>query len=702
MLSGLHGVNLEYTGEKAYDFSHERHGQTYSDRFRFAFKNIGALVMRVQLGQAQRAVLLQSISRVAYETNPAHVAGAGANERDVFTCDANSSIVRRVTSMLEEIAHYPIGRGKILNERTQPQKERNTEGLRGEEYLWDVLHAPVWSIGLNLAGQLHQQGFLYVCHPSGMSSAEYEHVTREIQSGEFKKIIHGNTIFILTSSGRHLETARICNLEISMDPEHVITKQPNGFVITYKNMPAPIGWMLHCGATDRLVEPQYTEDLLRVVRIARGGTHKLPKPEYHLLLENMRARTDGVRFTQNRTLNLLDDVVRVLEREYKFDPLKLISSTMNNSYKEIQKRMRETDVVEDLLTGILISEMVQHLKVTQDCSSRPRLPHEFSNTFVITQNNIKAFAYAYDICKPDMSPVFIQEGQTPFSAPEGELIDVKMNGRLQDPDLNNPKHIAALIATGILVAEQMILEQLLRDACKYGRGHPNAVALRKILVDPGLYNKLVKLAGKCPDNQNGPILGLQYPECEHLVRELRHALGFDCLAAYAEALYGKSGTEMNQDNMDMDALKNLFNIGKILQGLQGISVIDQHSRGINAGIGPVIRRLFPRLYADLMAGDLSTEHDPRPDKQKQQVITREPVPEMHAATSELSACPYFSRQRSVSDTVPVSGTALALTAYNRDPGNKNTWCRLFTRGIVITAAVMGITAAFASPYLKNN
>lgn len=671
------GVDLKYMGGKAQDFIINDDEIANSAKFRYAYANIGALILRIQLGQAQRATLLQHVSREDFKDNPSHTVGEGGNQTNIFSIPETASTTCQTTKELEQFSHYPIGRGKLLNERTQPQKSRNTKDLRGEEYLWDVLHSPVWSIGLNLSAQLTKQGFYYLCSTPEFTASEYDQITQELHQGKFKKIDAQNIVRV--NSGTMLKIARIQDLEISLDAEQKITSQNNGFVISHMGNCAPLGWMMHDdGIRNHSIGAQYTEDLLRIIRIAKGGTHKLPKKEYNLLIENMRGTNDNVTLTQNRSLNLLDVVVQTLESQYQFDATKLLGTSIQNSYDTIQERMKNSDVIEDFLTGILISEMVQHLKITLPQSSRLNLPRSLENSFDTTLNSAKAFAYAFDLKKPNGSLVFIAN-EEPISEPDNDLIDVRLNGDLQEPDLTNPKHISALLSTGLLVAEQMLIEQLLKTACMQSDEHPYAVALLQLL-NKETYEKLILLANQLPSNIEGPILGLQIPACEEIVTLLRASLGFDRLAALAKELYYANSSGSVSTTLQPELI-TLFKVGTILQQLNGISVIKECSRGINAGIVPVIKHLAPEAYSELIK---TTEIAPL--KIKKNIPTERNKHHSVNNQASLTSCPYLNKSTSYSKEVKNT--------------NSNTWCNFFMKkalpiAVVTTAVTLSAVAAMS-------
>src|SRR3990167_3715933 len=430
------GLTLRYTGGKATNFA-EGTGLTGKEQLRLLFMNMGAFAMRVQLAQAQRAVLLQSATRENYCDDPVEKPSDGGNESALFTPRQEASPVRRSICQLEQYAHYPLGRSKILNDRAQPQKNRNTANLRGEQYLWDILHAPVWSTGLNLAGQLAAQGFIYICHPEGIDLDQYKKITDELQHGLFERIIDGDQYIIITKSGHKLRTNTFSALAISLDAEHRLTTQRNGFLVNSNGSTAPVGWTMHIGEKDTVLDQQCTVDLLRVIRIAQGGSHKLSREEFHLLLvQDNRGVTGEIRHTENRNLTLVDMMIEVLECHGQFNGAPLLGNAITLSYQRIQQRIKDTDVTESFLTGALQTEMVQPLKQTLPQSTRPAMPYEFRNTFYTLQNTNKAFAFAYDLTRQSGELVFQAEA-VPTSPPDSGLIDVRMHGKLLDPDLTD-------------------------------------------------------------------------------------------------------------------------------------------------------------------------------------------------------------------------------------------------------------------------
>lgn len=643
------GTTLKYTGGKATEFS-KREDLSPQELFSKAIINAGAFAIRVRLAQTQRAILLQNIAREDYHDDYLGEPGEGNNAPNLFEPAIDATKMRKLTRKLEKFAHYSLGRGKLIDERARRLKVKNTDDLAGEEHLWDFLHAPLWGIGINLASQLSNQGFIYVIYPTGMTAAEYERVSKELEDGQFERISIDDEIKFRTASGYVLNTCKFNQIQISMDPEQIITQQKNGFVITHQNQSAPVGWTIHTNRMDKskLVNPIYTIDFIRTIRTAQGGSHLLTDAEYEILINQSRGATEAIRSTQNAAINVIDDFARVLAQDFDFNPLPLLGNSIQLSYKRIQASMAEVDVIDDLLTGVLITEMVQPLRKTQPLSTRSSLPMEFNDSFDISLNIIKAFAYAYDLKKPDGSFVFNAD-DIAFSEPDGELIDVRMRGKLQLPDLLNPKHIASLIAVGVLVAEQMILEQLLRDAVVSGEDHPNAMALRDILQNDATYHQLVMLARSLPSDSFGPILGLQISACDEIVYTLRKELGFDQLIQIADDLY-EANEVVAFENVSAEskdaALHKLYQIGKVLQQVDSTSVASENSRGINAGIILVIARIAPTLYREL---EILEGFTPMPDMATPSMRIIQTNSQHHGGVNNslynVSACPFMSRQK---------------------------------------------------------
>jgi hypothetical protein len=594
------------------------------DSLKGRFGELGALVIRFHIGQGQRVGLLQQIARDDYATNPVEKPAIGKNQENLFAIDPRASFTRTTTRSLEKYCHYSLGRGKVLNERAQPLVHTNSTELRGEQKLWDIIHSGVWGTGINLEHQLHKQGFLYVVHPKDMTPEEYTSVSKELKEGAFEIITEDAATVIKTTSGKTLNTYNINKLKIDVDSKK--THQKNGVVVTVDKQSAPLGWIIHT-KLNKVVEADQTDHLARVIRIAKGGFYELTKEQQELMQAGLLKNNGFGLFTQNQAFNAMQTIFASLEKEFKFDASPLLTQkALDTSYSRVKEMMKDTEIVEDFLTGALITEMVQPLRITQPHSTRTELPRRFTNPYKVTSNNAKAIAFTYDMVTKDGKPILELDQDKPTHSPDPELIDYRVNGDLIDPKLTNPKHIASLLATGILVAEQVIIEQLLRDACKHGDSHPNAVALRKILETcsptKGLivYKQLIEMAQKVPQNEQGPILGLQFSYCDPIVAKLRTTLAIasqptttqfiksKCcsrssdLATVAKDLYDadeKKAAQIIQriakDDKVEQGLTNLYFIGETLQELQGISAKDHDSRGINAGIIPVIKKLSSSL-----------------------------------------------------------------------------------------------------------
>ncbi len=680
------------------------------DQLKSRFGELGALTIRFNIGQSQRVGLLQQIAREDYATNPVEKPAKGRDQADLFAIDSKASHVRTTTRLLEKFAHHPLGKGKVLNERAQPLIHVNSENLRGELGMWDTMHSGVLGTGINLAFQLKTQGFIYIIHPTGMDEKEHSEVSKELKSGLFEIITTQEGTTVKTHSGHVLETNSISTLKIDIDAKK--TYQKNGIVVNSGKTTAPLGWILHKGG--KVVPDDQTDHLIRTIRIAKGGFHGLTKDQQALLQSGLLQNNGFGLFTQNQAFNAMQTIFTSLEKEFSFDSSPLLpQKKLQSIYKEIGKQMMQTDLVEDFLTGALITEMIQSLRVTQPESERTSLPKRFTNSFKVTLNNAKAIAQTYDMKTKEGRSILKMHEDQPSRSPDSTLLDYRVNGDLINPALTNPKHAAALLSTGILVAEQMMLEQLLRDACKHGNNHPNAIALREILQSSSkegelIYKQLIDMANRLQKNAKGPILGLQFPACEPIVAKLRSALNFDRPATISSSFISRMGYKqydlvsaaselysadektatlvlgkMRKDKNLEAGLRNLYLIGEKLQDLKSISARPESSRGINAGILPVIGILAPSLHTELAkrpsAPTFSSSNEPTDSQsilRTQADIEASALKEAHnlmkpstapAVTSENGSWEFFRKNRRaiavaiVGVTTAVIGSASLLS-----------------------------------------
>ncbi|MCE0724044.1 Dot/Icm T4SS effector Ceg17 [Legionella resiliens] len=667
----IKGFTLKYTGTKFKDEDVSVYGM---EALRKNFSEMGALAIRFQLSLAQFSALIEPACEENYEENSIEHTAEGKNQSDVFGLCKEGSTVSQNTKLLEKSSHYSIGKGKILNERNQALKYPNTEGLRGGESIWDTIHFSVWQTGICLSSQLSKQGFLYLCHPQRIDAQQYELITQELDKGEFEIITQHDKKIVKTYSGIEIETSAIpSNTRIDLDPEHTQTYQDNGFVVNVNDHPAPMGWIINEN-NKKLVKPEHAEDILRVIRISKSGFRRLPENQGKLLMLGLMKGNEHILHTQNRSFNAMDILLEILEKEYGFDPSQLMDSTViKRVYNQMQRDAKEKDIVEDLLTLNLAFEMVQPLKTTLEQSVRHPLLKHLTNSYTTNQNTLKAIIYAFDLQKKDGSPALYLDREMPITTDEG-LIDVRINGQLTDPDLTNPKNAAALLSIAVLVSEQMILEQLLRDTLHYGEEHPNARALKAILNDDEFFLNLREDALHLPTNENGPILGLQFAYCEKIVAQLREKLGTNHLIEVIRQLENDESMDINSDATI--ALQKLFTIGETLQRLEGISGVKANSRGINGGLGLVIQKLAPSLYYGL-----SSQSPPPPV-----LPIKSKVEKASCELETMDACPFLSGKLG---SKPIENPHQPKDYEVKKEQTTVSWCGFFTKVIVTT----GVTAA---------
>jgi hypothetical protein len=680
--SSIKGFTLKYSGRKFQEKDDSVQGM---DALRKNFSEMGALAIRFQLSLAQFAALLGPVCEENYEENSTEYTAEGKNQSDLFGLSRSGSKVSHDTKRLEQSAHYVVGIGKILNERSQPLRYPNTSMTRGGESIWDTIHFSVWQTGINLSSQLSKQGFVYLCHPEEIDAEQYKQITEELSRGEFEFIMENEKKVVKTRSGMVIETSAIpSNSKIDLDPQHLQTYQNNGFVIHANDKVAPMGWIIQ-EKNKKLVDPEWAEDIMRVIRISKSGFRRLPEEQGKLLMLGLMKGNEHILHTQNRSFNAMDILFENLEKEYGFDPAKLMDDCVTTRvFGQIQKDAQEKTVVEDLLTINLALEMVQPLKATLPKSTRHPLLKQLTNSYKVSQNTLKAIIYAFDLTKKDGSSALYLDPEKPLSMDE-DLIDVRINGQLATPDLTNPKNTAALLSVAVLVSEQMIVEQLLRDTVRFGVDHSSAQALKAILNNEELFLKLQYQAASLPTNQSGPILGVQFPYCEEIVAQLRENLGFNQLIELIQELEDEQTVEMSPRRLN--ALKTLVAIGETLQQVETTSGVKVNSRGILAGLIPVIHKLAPSLYLEL------------PNKNTLLPMTSplitEPKVKEDAESESIEACPFLSAKVSAKKSVKnphVQEDRAPVVTKDQTTGS---WCAFFTKAIV-TAGVVSASVYFGT------
>lgn len=670
--NSIPGFTLKYTGVKFKEEDTSRQGM---EALRRNFSEMGALAIRFQLCLAQFSALIEPACEENYEQNSIEHTAEGGNEPDVFGLSKKGSEVTQQTKLLEKLSHYVVGRGKILNERNQALKYPNTSGFRGGEAIWDTIHFSVWQTGIGLSSKLSKQGFVYICHPQDIKSEEYDCITKEIEKGEFEILLQEDKKYIKTHSGMVLETADIpSNTKIDLDPEHVQTYQENGFVININGKPAPMGWIIK-EDNKKLVKQEHAEDIFRVIRISKSGFRRLPEDQGKLLMLGLMKGNDDILHTQNRSFNAMDILLDILETEYGFDPSKLMEhAVIKRVYDQLQKDAAEKDIVEDLLTINLAMEMIQPLRSTLSNSVRHPLLKHLTNSYKVNQNTLKAIIYAFDLQKKDGAPALYLKEDSPVISETG-LIDVRINGEMAHPNLTNPQNAAALLSISILVSEQMIIEQLLRDTVFFGEEHPNARALKTILQDDELFLMLKEEASHLPCNKKGPILGLQFGYCDNIVAQIRAKLGTHLLIEMASQLDNEPLCHINVQAMD--ALEKLFDIGNMLQALETTSGMKLNSRGINAGLILVIQKFAPSHYNKSIARMQQT-----PD------AGNTLGGEKTSYYDEMAVCPFLNG-RLKEKTIENPHLQVEVTTESKKENTVGSWCGFFTKAVVAT----GVAAA---------
>ncbi|AHE67067.1 Dot/Icm T4SS effector Ceg17 [Legionella oakridgensis] len=628
------------------------------------FSNLGALVIRNHLSHGKRAGLLQQIARIDYATNPVERPAEGSDEIGLFFREKMGGrpihATVTTTQAYEHNAHCTLGQGKVLNTRAQPLIHTNSKGYYGEQGVWDILHAPVWNVGRGMQFELKNQGFKYVTCPAGITSEQ-----RSLLDGMLRtrrpRLEEDNTLHLEDTI---LTAADISTLNIITDDKKTYTKETNGLAIQVKfsgaeSTPAPLGWIIH-EATGEILPQDITEDIIRVTAISKGGFYERTKAQQAILQAGRLSNTSGLGlFVQNQAFNAMYAIFDYLQK-YEFDPRPLLDNALFVMKKRLtEKFASEPDVIDDLLTGALLNEIVEPLHVSRPRSERAALPIRFTNSSHVCCNNLKAIAYAFDLKDHDGASLFKSYDDAPLVEPTPSMIDRRLNGELATPSFNTGVHVSAVLSAAGLVAEQMILEQLLARALE-SEAPIEASDLYKLCLNVlenearagALVRQLMELArtigvqGKNPDAPK-LALGLQYSYCQELVAALREGLGLDQLARIS-CLFGFPGkstqdvvTEMSRDDQEklQTILKALYKIGNHLQSSRHTSVEAEHSHGLNAGVIPLMEHLSPSLIVELHG---AASHRP---KASVPAVTPENIHKRLSTQDFVTGCPFLARRQ---------------------------------------------------------
>jgi hypothetical protein len=685
------------------------------------FNNVGALIMRFHFGQSQRSGSLTQVVRSNYKDYAIDKVSQGNDQINFFEPSENASEVVRNNLKLQQLASYPLGEAKILNRLTQAIRERNAI-ISGEQGLFGTIHTAVWQPVISLPSHLQKSGFLYVPCPSDINPEEYQEISKNLEEDNFSFNEDGTKIIIKNYT---IDPTPLSNIKIHPQEKEGLTFQKNGLLINQKNSQekAPLGWIIHTPSKKALAQKD-TEDLIRLIRLSEGKFHQLTPFQQQILMAGRLEDNDRVRFTQNRQLNAMLSIFATLEIEFGFDPNPLLNNVLKQIAKATNKSIEETSVLDDFLTGIVQTEMIQHLVVTRSNSERAEFPPAFNLNFKAIKNNAKALAYAFSM-KDGEGTLVLQNGneKDPFYV-SSELPDLGINGKLLAPSLTDSRHCAALLSTAILVAEQMIIEQLIASQFLEESNEKYAIALKSFLEicledksnAEKAYNHLIQLA------QDKKHLGLQDEDSSELIQELRRYIGTDQLINLA-ALLGTEGyfsPEKILDNMpshakeaSMKSLKNLHLICDGLQTLPGVTAATVGSDGAVRGTSLIISKLFPELAKSLGINEdqrISSSSEAKQEKEER----------VHP--KQLAACPYLqAKRREYNAPINSKGTFFGKKAdqdatsvrpdeksqsiadpvsdteklQHQSSSTKESWCLFFGKTIItvgVGAACMAFTA----------
>lgn len=607
------GYELQYTGmkfsadcfDKEGNYTPQQHEKlSVLEEFVQRFSNIGALVLRFHLAQGKRAGLIQQISRIDYKLSPIDGIAKGNDQPNLFfRAPAGGSIQHpsvMKTQIHEFAAHGTLGQTKVLNSRAQPLMHINKHAFFGEQAIWGIIHAPVWNVGRNLKYELSKQGFKYIpCPPKlNIDRAEIE----------LALVAKEASIKTLQSFNIELETQEISRLKIHIDGEQRFTSEANGIAIQSGAQCAALGWIVH-NKSGEILPLDICEDIMRVIAISGGDFYQRSKAEQAILQSGRLDNSSGEGlFTQNQAFNAMYYIFSCLEK-YQFDPRNLLNKSLRTAYKAAHKKIEDNpDIIDDLLTGALLDDLVEVLSTTQGNSQREKLPIRFTNPADVNINNIRAIIHAFDLCDSKGRPLLKSEATITMKRPE-HMIDYLVDGKLLYPSWNTAAHVAAVMSTVSLICEQMIVEQWLGDAIAKNDVFDSELyqLISLILKDEVQAKDLVKnliTSVKSINRSAGPeqpALGLQYEHCQNILVEIREKLALDQMS-HLSALFMSPGantaqvmqslSETEQDEL-LNGLQTLMIIIKQLEQSKLIKLGDQQLHQLSSGLGSIMCKIFP-------------------------------------------------------------------------------------------------------------
>lgn len=606
------------------------------ERFVFLYSNLGALVMRYNLTFSQRASALQQLVEPDYSKHPVESYAQGDDETSLFNCPKTTSDFENDERnyYLVANAHQCIGRSQVSNERMQRLVRHNKKRTHGEQKLWDIMHCPVWTVGIEFHSQLNKQGFVYISCPPGTSKTDRKLMDGLLRQGNFKTVFEQGLKWIECHDGQKFQVVRLDQINLFLDHKRLYTQEDNQFSIDSgeAEVRSPLGWILY--ENEKAILPQWcTEDIVKLSVLKKMGVNALDNEQKRLLFSGSLADGPLISWKENRAFNCIYNILLVLEK-YHFDPNTLLNaSKINGLLSRFEEALQnEPDLIDDFLTGAIQQEMIQPLIKSRPKSTREEVPQRFTDSFEISSNTMRALAYAFDIKDEEGHPIVRDVTVEPSNQDD----DVLVKGHLASPSFNSGNHVATLLSTAILISEQMILEQLVKEAyldCLTNPtltiDHPLKQFLATISMHAeDLWYELLQLATCSPKEgiPAAPILGIRYAYCHNTLKLFREHTGFKQLIDLCEKFSPPEVhtdevlTRLNEEeryNLQR-GLKHLYLVGDYLQTNKTTAVQKEGSRGINAGLMVLIPKIAPQLCDELnipFTYDCYAKVKPR-DKQK--------------------------------------------------------------------------------------
>lgn len=614
-----HGVSLYWIGVGVDDngkinFSHVPNGVTTQERpsemLAEVMSQIGYGVLR--LDQSVTAIAHRLLT--ATEAPEIHqsvetiVQGKGstpnADARQVY---GHPIHLEGADDELTRVALGFLGSGRYKNHRAQRTEPYGKESEKGLLSAIEVLHGPVMMQGGQLVQNMGNQGYTYIEAPTDPET--YRRMHDQLAAGRFTAEGTDDNARFLRIEGFEepvsLNAITTNKLVPALDMQNAHTFQDNSIAVSYnKGEPKPIGFIL--SPSGQLVDPEITHGLMIMDIIRRGHYFEKSEAEQAKLANRFFRYTENTRVSQSMVYNGTMAIIDELAAQHGYEPL----TELEASLARIKKQLNDPKLgflANYLAIGDVASQMCHTLALSEASlgadltAGRVEMPERYVMPYDDERNVYRANAYTFDLRRPDGVLLLDLKPGEKLQVSEdatGDMFSRKASvivpGEMAAPDLSNGRDAAALLATGLIVTEQVLMETMAR-AITEPSNDPVAY-LFALLGKEGAYEAMVDTARHIPPHR----IGRQFPESQQLLQQLREALELQPLIDNLHALRTENAVQpgaLDHTAAIHPALAHMKLAAQLFEIIPGLSSAPEGSRGLEGGLDTVMNVLSPRLNA---------------------------------------------------------------------------------------------------------